>query len=75
MKLRHLIEELQKYDPELEVVMSKDSEGNGFSPYADCGTDFYLPRNTWSGELGWDEEEDDGPPEGSYEVLCLWPVN
>ncbi len=30
MKVKELIEELQSMDPEAEVIMQKDSEGNGY---------------------------------------------
>ena len=31
MKVKELIEELQKLDPELDVILQKDEEGNGFN--------------------------------------------
>jgi len=35
MKLKDFILELQKEDPELEVVIASDAEGNEYSKYAD----------------------------------------
>ena len=50
MKVKELIEELSKADPEAEAILQKDSEGNGYSPLS--GIDLnavYIPDNTWSG--------------------------
>lgn len=68
MKVKELIELLQKEDPEREVVMSKDAEGNCFSPFVEFSTGTYTPDNTWSGEFRSDEDKDE-------KALCLWPVN
>lgn len=83
MKVKDLIKLLQKEDPNRLVVMSKDSEGNGFSPLADMSTESYAADSTWSGEIGLEKltpelekkgytEEDvlDGKP-----ALVLWPTN
>lgn len=38
--------------PDCELIMQKDSEGNGYSPMA--GIDFdvvYVPDSTWAGEV------------------------
>lgn len=71
----------------LEIVMSKDAEGNGFSPLSELSLQKYLEHSDWSGELVSEEEDDlfvDEPvdeldfDEGGYvvyDVLCLWPVN
>lgn len=85
MKVKELIELLQQEDGEKEVIMSKDGEGNTFSPLADFGnTNTYVADSTWSGEMGFSEltpelikdgygEEDiltDGVP-----ALVLYPNN
>ena len=42
MKVKELIEELQKIDSELEIILSKDKEGNRFSPLDEnYGIEFY----------------------------------
>jgi len=71
MKAKELIKLLEK-NPDREVVMSKDSEGNGFSPLADVGEQFYVPETTWSGEV-CSQDELDGR-EGK-EAFVLWPTN
>lgn len=83
MTVKQLIEELNGHDPERIVVMSRDAEGNGYSPLAESTTGAYAPETTWYGEVGLEKltqeniadgygEEDvvDGQP-----CLVLWPVN
>lgn len=71
MKVKHLIKTLQKEDPEMLIVMSKDGEGNSFSPLADIGDGFYVAESTWSGDLYCEDEK----PKKSKKVICLWPTN
>lgn len=69
MKIKDLIHSLSSLNPELEVILQKDSEGNGYSPldgYA-CGT--YAANNDWSGEFS-EEEQDD-----SIHAVVLYPIN
>lgn len=55
MKVRELIEQLQQEDPDALVVMSRDSEGNSYSPLSDFWTGVYQADTTWSGEVGFGE--------------------
>lgn len=84
MKVKHLIEELQKQDPEREVILQKDAEGNGHSPLEGMWTGAYEPVNGWSGEVGLDELTDELIEEGYDEedvledgkpALILYPRN
>lgn len=78
MKIKDLIEQLQKLDPELLVVLSKDEEGNGYSElaYIEPNSRFSegeVSPNILTEELdeeGWSEEDflDDGIP-----CVILWP--
>jgi hypothetical protein len=54
MKVKEFIEALEALDqPESEVIMSKDSEGNRYSPFDGFDPNAsYLAENTWSGEVG-----------------------
>lgn len=52
MKVRELIEQLQKQDPEAIVVLQRDSEGNGFSPLSGLYFGAYEAETTWSGNFG-----------------------
>lgn len=47
-----LIELLQKEDPERVVILSEDSEGNGYSPLARIWAGAYRAESGWSGEVG-----------------------
>jgi hypothetical protein len=58
---------LKEFPGDTPVVMSKDAEGNGFSPLSDISAARYLADTAWSGECS---DEGDG-----VAVVCLWPVN
>jgi hypothetical protein len=75
MKIKKLIKILEKYDPELTVVLSSDGEGNGFSPLSDETKEKYLPENKWSGELIHPDDYDSEVHKDSIDVLVLWPTN
>ena len=52
MKVKDLIVDLLVADPEAEVILQRDAEGNGYSPLR--GADMnavYVPENTWSGSV------------------------
>ena len=85
MKVKELITELEKLDPELLVVMSKDGEGNSYSPLAGMyDNSLYVEDLPWCGEVwihkltdelkngGYTEEDvaDDGEP-----CVVLQPTN
>ncbi|MBO0676892.1 hypothetical protein JRC04_05405 [Mycolicibacterium sp. S2-37] len=55
------------------IVMSKDGEGNGFSPLYDASPEMYLAESTWSGELIHPDDAEDYPD--AVDALTLWPVN
>lgn len=86
MKVKLLIEELKTMNPESEVIIQKDSEGNGFSPLK--GTDHeavYVADSTWSGEvydINWTAEDADMNEDEWEDILSqqprcvvLYPVN
>lgn len=52
MKVRELLAALSEADPDAEVIMQKDAEGNGYSPLAVVDLEaVYVPDTTWSGEV------------------------
>lgn len=53
MKVKDVIAALERCDPEYEVILSKDGEGNDFSPLAEVAgeNNVYVPQTTWSGEV------------------------
>lgn len=85
MNVQELIDILQEVEDKSRiVVMSKDAEGNSFSPFAAMSTGAYLADSTWSGEIGLEEltpelEErgysDEDVIENGNPALVLWPTN
>lgn len=83
MTVKELIEELKKEDGDRIVVLQKDAEGNGYSPYEECYTAAYVAETTWYGEVGLEELTDDFRQQGYGEedvldgqpALILRPVN
>ena len=68
------------------LVISKDAEGNNFSPFRRVSSGVYRPIRTWFGEFQSEPDADDDSEErDSYEqemlddetvtALCLWPLN
>jgi hypothetical protein len=84
VKVKDLINELKKTDPERLVIMSKDAEGNSYSPLSDWWEGAYRAETTWYGEVGLEELTDDFKEAGYGEedviedgvpALILCPVN
>lgn len=70
MKVSELMRRLSAFNPDHVVVMSKDSEGNGYSPLAHVDPVHYTAETTWSGEIDHpDEPHPDGP-----NAVAIWPV-
>lgn len=54
MNVKELIEILSEFDPDAEVILQKDSEGNGYSPLSGADHDaVYVAdaNSTWSGTV------------------------
>lgn len=52
MKVKELLQALTQMDPEAEVILQKDSEGNGYSPLAGADPDaVYIALNPWHGDV------------------------
>jgi len=68
--VKELIELLQKEDPERLVILSKDAEGNSYSPLTNFVQTAYVPETTWFGEL----DESGTNPEGQS-CLVFYPTN
>lgn len=78
MKIKELIKELKALNPESEVILQKDSEGNGYSPLSGIEAGVYVPESTWSGEFvdQDDSEYDDARQEpSSVLAVVLYPTN
>lgn len=85
MKVGELIAILSKMDPEREVIMQKDAEGNGYSPLSGADDNArYQAETTWYGEVGREtlSEEDRARGFGDEDIMTggvpacvLYPVN
>lgn len=81
MKIKALIDILQTLDPELEVVVASDEEGNSFHSLAAYGGGRWEPEDrSFTAYTDEDEEDEDGNylPERVLEVnewnaIVLWP--
>lgn len=84
LRVKDLIKLLQDEDQDRIVVMSKDGEGNGYSPFSGLSTAAYVADSTWSGEIGLEKlteadkkagysEED--VKHGGEKAIVLWPTN
>ena len=72
MTVQDLIKQLQKYPPQMLVVMSRDEEGNGYHSVSD---DLSLGRYVDGEYSTYPEEYEEygfNRP-GSEEAVCIWP--
>jgi hypothetical protein len=85
MKVKELIQQLQTMNPEAELIVQKDSEGNGYSPLEGVDENcVYIAETTWYGDVystNWTPDEADMDPVDWQEILekprcvVLYPVN
>ena len=71
-----MIAYLQQLPGDLEVIMSKDGEGNAYSPW--CGEHsigHYTPENTYAGEFTSHDNDEGTIPHPDPNALVLWPTN
>lgn len=85
MNVKELKEIILNLPDEMEVIMQKDAEGNGYSPLRGADPDcVYIPETTWYGEAYPTEwtADDAGMSKKEWEkilskprVLVLHPIN
>lgn len=84
MKVKELKALLETLDDEYRVVLSKDSEGNSFSPLCDHTIAVYVPETTWYGDIYLSEltpelrkqgytEEDTYQGDDGEKAVVFWP--
>lgn len=83
--VKQLREKLAEFPDDTPIVMSRDAEGNGYSPLSGAWPAQYRAERTWSGEIlaegdEWNPDDYDGENyadylEGSDYVVLLGPVN
>lgn len=75
MKVKNLITLLKLYNPEHDVILSSDAEGNKLSLFSSASEEKYLPENKWSGDLIHPDDYDPVAHKNCINVLVLWPTN
>lgn len=85
MKVAELKKALESLPDDMEVIMQKDSEGNGFSPLSGADPDgIYVAESTWSGDVydaDWTaseccmDEDEWAELQALPRALILFPVN
>lgn len=85
MNVKKLRDILSTLPDDMEIILSKDGEGNSFSPLSDYSdSSIYFPQTTYSGVVYDDcwTAEDACMDEGDWKsllksprVLVLWPTN
>lgn len=71
MNVKDLLSFLKASDPTSEVIMSKDGEGNGYSPLHLIQEAHYSQ----DAKHPWDVEANNDPFKGSKKCVLLWPSN
>jgi hypothetical protein len=52
MNVKELKEALEELPDDMEIILQKDAEGNGYSPLYGADPDcIYIPETTWYGEV------------------------
>lgn len=85
MKVKELLEALAETDPEAEVILQKDAEGNGYSPLEGVASNaVYIPDTIYSGSvysLDWSaddaavDEDEWNTIKAKPRCAVLFPVN
>jgi hypothetical protein len=85
MKVIELKEAIKDLPDDMEIILQKDAEGNGYSPLEGADPNsVYIPETTWYGEVysmertaddAEMEEEDWEEIKKNPRSLILYPVN
>jgi hypothetical protein len=71
MKVRELIEQLQKAPQEVDVILQRDAEGNGYSPAVGAAECWYAPASKCRGEVLSDDQ--DPKDYNATLAVVIWP--
>jgi len=84
VKVSELIEVLKTLPQDAELVVQKDSEGNGYSPLSGAEAGYYHRDTDWSGDFMSSEEDyldyfdydgEDALMPYEENAVVLYPVN
>lgn len=70
-----LISLLIRYNRRDVVILSKDGEGNAFSPLCSIETGTYHPHSTWEGDIEENPPTEEEKEQGARACIVLWPSN
>jgi hypothetical protein len=79
MKVKELIAELMECDPELDVILSSDEEGNSFKKlystdnYPCLSEGYFLEEDAAYFNLDDDESLSEYDDSDLIRVICIWP--
>ena len=83
MKVHELRELLHHFDPEMEVLLSSDPEGNEYYFASGADDDSYVPADDMDRDrtdecqnlenLKEETEDGDDPTDGYVQVVCIYP--
>jgi hypothetical protein len=77
MKVKDLIKALKAEDPNMEILISQDEEGNAFKTIHEVGFGQFIKEGTyWDSAYESDDPKTKKPiyTEGSKPALIIWPV-
>lgn len=83
MKIKELLEILRSENPDREVILSSDGEGNNYSPLYCCNLGNYSSDSESSGQVGLEKLTEEDKEAGYTEedilkgkpVIVLYPTN
>jgi len=74
MKVKDLIEALESINPEHNIIMGKDAEGNNYSPLSNIIIGRYLPESPCYGYVEFEDDMDEDS-DSPVDSIVLFPVN
>jgi len=76
MNIKNLKELIENFPDNMEVILQKDSEGNGYSPLSGIDMNVvYIPKTSWTTEDVCMSKEEWKLIKSNPRVLLLLPVN
>lgn len=84
MKVKDLKDLINNLDDDMEVILQKDSEGNGYSPLSGGDEAVYVAESSYSGDvysLNWSAEDCDLSEDEWEKIkkqphcIVLYPIN
>ena len=82
-EIKELLNNLDESYDDAEVIMSRDSEGNDYSPFSDISTDaVYVEQASWYGDVYYESSYDNKKEWNEIledndckKAIILWPRN